>query len=62
MLGNFSLNAKIFAGLDQSDAKELLPKAIDGDTGGEWVIAMRQPAGQIQTIEGLILLRFQRRQ
>src|SRR6185437_15914719 len=47
---DIALHAEVLARLDETDAEERLPGAIDGDPRGVWVFGGDQPAGQAQAI------------
>ena len=60
MHGRFALRAEIFAGLDDADAEQHLPEAIDRDPRGQRVLRVNEPAGERQPIQSGVLR--QRRQ
>ena len=51
--GDFALEAEIFGGFDQTDGEEVLPHTVDGDPGGDWIIARDEPAGEAKAILGV---------
>ena len=53
MAGRFALRAEVFLGLDQPDAEDLRPEAIDGHSGGQGVPRIDQPPRQPEPVLGL---------
>lgn len=50
--GHFGLDPQVFGRFDESDAEEFLPDAVDGDAGGEGMIAGDKPLGEVEAVEG----------
>ena len=48
--GPVALRAEVFAGLDDADAEEHLPQAVDGDARGQRVVGLDQPLGQSEAV------------
>ena len=46
--GEFAGLAKIVGGADEALAEKVFPKAVDDDTGGEWVLGIGDPAGEFE--------------
>ena len=47
MRGGRALSAKVVFGFDQALAEVALPDTVDGDAGEEWVLLVRDPAGEV---------------
>ena len=45
--GPHALGAEVFGCFDDAGAEELLPEAIDGDTGGEGILLIHEPVGEV---------------
>ena len=44
----FALQAEVFRGFDDSYAEVVLPDAIDEDTTGKGIVAIDEPAGEVE--------------
>ena len=45
--GPGSLGSKVFGRFDESGAEELLPESVDGDAGGEGILLINEPVGEV---------------
>ena len=55
-----ALSPEIFGCFDQTDSEDLLPETVDGDSGGQRVFRVDQPAGKCQSIKCLFSVCFRR--
>jgi hypothetical protein len=47
--GGVALHAEVGGGADETGAEELLPETVHGDAGGERILRIDDPVGEIET-------------